>query len=194
MEMKFPESTLAHQLLDGLHGVEIGGSAHNPFGIAGCINVDYTDDMTTEFKLAEMELCGEALPVDIVAPAWALPILDSTLDFVLSSHVLEHCWDVIGTLKEWVRVLKPGGLIFMVLPHRDRTFDRDRETTSWNELCLRHSGRIKAPEVDLHSHCSVWVTQQWEHAPWVVSEIELIHLEGVDDKCGNGFTVVLRKL
>jgi hypothetical protein len=31
--MKFMESKLAHQYLDGLKGIEIGGSAHNSFGL-----------------------------------------------------------------------------------------------------------------------------------------------------------------
>ena len=28
----YPESNLAHKYLDGLEGIEIGWSAHNPFG------------------------------------------------------------------------------------------------------------------------------------------------------------------
>ena len=37
--MKFRESAIAHKYLDGLKGIEIGGSAHNPFGL-DTINVD----------------------------------------------------------------------------------------------------------------------------------------------------------
>lgn len=29
----FPESKLAHEILDGLDGLEIGPAAHNPFGL-----------------------------------------------------------------------------------------------------------------------------------------------------------------
>lgn len=38
------------------------------------------------------------------------------LDFVISRHNLEHYVDVIKTLIEWKRVLKPGGIMAMVLP------------------------------------------------------------------------------
>ena len=31
--MKFRDSELAHKLLDGLKGIEIGAAAHNPFNI-----------------------------------------------------------------------------------------------------------------------------------------------------------------
>jgi len=43
--MKFKESALAHKLLDGLAGLEIGGSAHNSFGLK-TRNVDYTAELT----------------------------------------------------------------------------------------------------------------------------------------------------
>ena len=42
--MKFKDSQLAHKYLDGLKGLEIGGSAHNPFNL-DTLNVDYTDDI-----------------------------------------------------------------------------------------------------------------------------------------------------
>ena len=41
--MKFKESKLAHKHLDGKWGIEVGQSAHNPFGLAHCLNtVSYT--------------------------------------------------------------------------------------------------------------------------------------------------------
>lgn len=40
-----------------------------------------------------------------------------TLDFVFSSHTLEHLEDWPRALREWFRVLKPGGIVFLYLPH-----------------------------------------------------------------------------
>ena len=187
---KFPESVRAHTLLDGLHGIEIGASAHNGYHIPGCVYVDYTDDQTTTFKLAEIEMCGETQRVDVVAPAWDLPFEDGSLEYVLSSHVIEHFWDVIATIEEWFRVLKPGGLIYMDIPHKERTFDRDRERTPVAELIARHAG--PPLEVDDHGHHSVWVTEDWA---LLCTELgwRLESLWDVDDKVGIGFTVVIRK-
>jgi SAM-dependent methyltransferase len=100
----FPESPTVHRYLDGLCGLEIGGSAHNAFGV-DTQNVDYTGDLTTVFKKAEVELCGEAMAVDIVAPGDALPLPDKSVDFILSSHVIEHFWDPIKALMEWRRAM-----------------------------------------------------------------------------------------
>ena len=42
---------------------------------------------------------------------------DGSLDFVFSSHCLEHIEDWRSALAEWVRKVKPGGIIFLYLPH-----------------------------------------------------------------------------
>jgi SAM-dependent methyltransferase len=40
------------------------------------------------------------------------------------------CPTPLRTLNEWRRLLKPGGILFVMLPHSDRTFDRHREKTT----------------------------------------------------------------
>ena len=188
------ESALAHRFLDGLHGIEIGGSACNPFNIPNCRNVDYTDDTDTIYKREERRLAGTTLPVDVVARGDVLPFADGSLDYVLSSHVLEHFIDPLAALIEWQRVLRPGGILFAIVPHRDRTFDRDRPRTSLRELIDRHAGRITLPaEVDEYEeHHSVWITDD------VMSAVEylgfgILAVDDVDDKVGNGFTIVCEK-
>lgn len=44
---------------------------------------------------------------------------DASMDFVFSSHLLEHIEDYVGALREWMRVIKPGGHLVLYLPHRD---------------------------------------------------------------------------
>lgn len=44
---------------------------------------------------------------------------DDSLDFVFSSHFLEHVVDTEAALKEWWRVIRPGGALVLYLPHRD---------------------------------------------------------------------------
>jgi glycosyltransferase involved in cell wall biosynthesis len=186
--MKFQESALAHKLLDGLEGIEIGGSAHNQWGLR-TRNVDYTADMNTAFKIEEVKVCGEALPVDIVSPGDNLPLEDSSVDFVISSHVIEHFPDPIKALKEWHRVVRPGGYLFVVAPHKERTFDKDRERSTLAELKERHRTGI-GPDPDA-AHCSVWITADFveliDYLGWPIVEVL-----DTDDKVGNGFTVVMR--
>lgn len=42
-----------------------------------------------------------------------------SLDFVYSSHLLEHMEDPAAALKEWYRLVKPGGYLILYLPHED---------------------------------------------------------------------------
>ena len=186
----FPESALAHKLLDGLHGIEIGGSAHNPFGLKA-LNVDFTDDETTEFKKDEIKLCGKALKVDVVASGDDLPFKDNTVDFVISSHVIEHFYDPIKTVKEWLRVVKPEGYVYIIAPHKERTYDKERPRTTLAEIIDRHE-HPNPPEIDDHHHYSVWITQDFvdicNHYQWKIMEVQ-----DIDDKVTNGFTIVIQK-
>lgn len=42
-----------------------------------------------------------------------------SMDFVFSSHLLEHIKDYKKALKEWWRVVKQGGKLILYLPHKD---------------------------------------------------------------------------
>ena len=54
--------------------------------------------------------------VDIVCDIHNLPFKDNSIDAVMSLAVLEHVREPALVLKEVHRVLKPGGLIFSVIP------------------------------------------------------------------------------
>jgi len=131
----FRESALAHAYCHG-KGLEIGGAAHNPFGL-DTLNVDMSDRLDTEFKLEEIKICGTALPVDVVAPGDDIPLPDESQDFVVSSHVLEHFPDPVKALLEWDRLLKPGGIIFAIIPHNERTMDSDQPRTTLEQQRTR---------------------------------------------------------
>lgn len=46
-------------------------------------------------------------------------LADAEFDFVYSSHLLEHLPNCDLALRNWWRVLKPGGCLILYLPHRD---------------------------------------------------------------------------
>lgn len=59
---------------------------------------------------------------------------DGSYDFVLSSHCLEHSANPLKCVREWVRVLRPGGALLLILPDHRRTFDHRRPVTSFEHL------------------------------------------------------------
>jgi len=64
-------------------------------------------------------------------------LADDSLDFVHSSHCLEHLVDPAAGLKNWLRVLRPGGHLVVTVPDEDlyeqgvfpSTFNRDHKHT-----------------------------------------------------------------
>lgn len=66
----------------------------------------------------------------VTADASSLPFKDNSFSFVISSHCLEHCPNTLKVLEEWKRVILPNGVIFLILPHGERTFDRGRQLTT----------------------------------------------------------------
>jgi SAM-dependent methyltransferase len=61
-------------------------------------------------------------------------IPEGTYDCILASHCLEHVANPIRALKAWERVLKPDGLLVVILPHKERIFDWKRPTTSMDHM------------------------------------------------------------
>lgn len=58
---------------------------------------------------------------DVKANMWELPFDDGSVDFIWSSHSLEHVpmTKVPATLKDWFRVLKPGHRGIVQVPNFD---------------------------------------------------------------------------
>jgi SAM-dependent methyltransferase len=59
---------------------------------------------------------------------------DNTYDFLLSSHCIEHLANPLQGLREWMRVLKSSGVLVLVIPHKDKTFDARRSVTALEHL------------------------------------------------------------
>lgn len=55
-------------------------------------------------------------------------------DFLIASHCLEHCANTLKAVKEWLRVIKKGGVILLILPERRYTFDHNRPVTTFEHL------------------------------------------------------------
>lgn len=68
----------------------------------------------------DTKLFGTPIEPDIrIEDCRKLPFESVSLDFVFSSHLLEHAEDHHGALTEWWRTLKVGGYLVLYLPHAD---------------------------------------------------------------------------
>jgi SAM-dependent methyltransferase len=64
-------------------------------------------------------------------------IAEASFDFVYSSHVLEHLENPARAVKNWWRVLKPGGYLILYVPERD-LFERKKTLPSDISLDHKH--------------------------------------------------------
>lgn len=58
-------------------------------------------------------------PIQLRGDARSLPVDSGSLDFVFSSHLLEDFTDWLPILMEWVRVLKRGGNLIILVPDKE---------------------------------------------------------------------------
>lgn len=61
-------------------------------------------------------------------------IKNDVYDFLLSSHMIEHTANPIKALKEWMRVVKTGGHLILLIPHKNGAFDHHRPVTTLEHL------------------------------------------------------------
>jgi SAM-dependent methyltransferase len=202
----FPESALAHQILDGLEGLEIGPAFHNPFGLK-TRSVGLTPELDPHDyeaqKQTQLETCGIVAPLDIAADAASIPLPTSSTDFVLHSHVWEHLPNPLVALEEWVRVVKSGGFIFAIVPKRDAAqADQERPLTSLSELVEHHrrktvyEDRMWEMKGVPRGHYSVFSPQLlgeiegWFNRHHFWTRLDQVAFQETDDKVGNGHTIV----
>ncbi|MCX5751955.1 MAG: methyltransferase domain-containing protein [Candidatus Saganbacteria bacterium] len=73
--------------------------------------------------------------VNFICDAVDLSIFSSDkYDFVISAHLIEHLSNPLKALEGWLRVLKNGGVILLVVPNKKGTFDRNRPVTKLDHL------------------------------------------------------------
>jgi 2-polyprenyl-3-methyl-5-hydroxy-6-metoxy-1,4-benzoquinol methylase len=78
---------------------------------------------------------AELVNVDIIDNGELLSkIADTSLDFIISNHMLEHCQNPLGTIRNHLGKLKPGGIIYMAIPDKRFSFDRNRQLTSFEHI------------------------------------------------------------
>ncbi len=87
---------------------------------------------------------------------------------MISNHFLEHCQDPIGALASHVRVLREGGILYCAVPDCRRTFDRERERTTYEHVWRDHE---ESPERSRRAHYQDWslkISQRTgaEHEAW----------------------------
>jgi SAM-dependent methyltransferase len=132
----------AYRLCRG-KGLEIG-ALHRPFDLDAHVTyLDYDKTANLRRDYRKDETVGHIPQVQLVWRGVVYPFIDdNAFDFVINSHVLEHVANPGRVIEEWLRVIRPGGVLYMVVPDKDYTFDRPRALTSIAHLMEDFESRL----------------------------------------------------
>jgi len=130
------KALMASHFLRG-EGLEIG-ALHSPLPVPGSCRVRYVDRYDLDGLRREYPPLANVplVPVDVIDDGEKLEtIAAESQDFVISSHFLEHTQDPIGTIRRHLRVIRPGGILFVAVPDkRFLSFDQKRPVTTLEHL------------------------------------------------------------
>ena len=121
-----------HRLLDRTElyvrckgqGVEVGPGPRPQILPNARTHVKYIEQATPD---QWQQLYGKGTETPVNQELWQLYVLGNadnipsppgSLDFVFSSHVVEHLANPLGHLAYWANLLKPGGVVAAVIPDR----------------------------------------------------------------------------
>ena len=117
-------------------GIEIG-ALHRPLYVSKKAHVKYVDrlDMIglrshypelNEYELTKIDILddGEKL----------LTIKDCSLDFIIANHMLEHCENPLGAIRNHLAKLRSKGVLYYAVPDKRYTFDAERQLTTFDHL------------------------------------------------------------
>lgn len=137
-----PYGRTAYKLCKG-RGLEIG-ALHRPFDLDAHVTyLDYDKTASLQQAYRSDERVGDIRQVQIVWKGNTYPFIDdNAFDFVINSHVLEHVCNPGRMIEEWLRIIGSGGILYMVVPDKDHTFDRPRALTPLAHLMENFNSRM----------------------------------------------------
>lgn len=149
---------LSREFITG-SGLEIG-ALYNPVSVKPGVQVKYVDWETTESMREQVRSMphhhdAPIVNVDIVDNGDTLASIEETSqDFIIANHFMEHVQDPIGTIMRHLDLLKPDGILYYGIPDKRFTFDRERPVTTLQHLIKDHE---EGPAWSLMDHVNEYV-------------------------------------
>lgn len=136
-------------------GLEIGPLA-TPIATkanGAVLYVDHADRESLRRKYAQDEhmrtRLDEIVEIDYVLPegqSLALGLArEGPFDYIIASHVIEHIPDVVSWLDQIHGLLRPGGILSLVVPDKRFTFDVNRVPTDISAILDAHHRKLSRP-------------------------------------------------
>lgn len=134
------------------HGAEIGAGVQ-PVLVPIGSRTSYIDAVPAAFWRKLPQWAGEnVVDAEIIDEGSTLStVKDETFDYLIAAHVLEHIDDPILALKNWIRVVKPGGHVVIAVPDMRLSGEEHRALTTVEHFQRDH---VDGPHVSADYHYS----------------------------------------
>jgi SAM-dependent methyltransferase len=132
----------AGRIPEGSKVLDVGaGSAPYRKLFAHC---SYTTQDFLQLRADQLRYGGYS-PIDIVSEAKTIPVSDGSFDIVICTEVLEHVPEPIAVVREFGRIIAPGGRLILTAPlgsgiHQEPYHFYGGYTPFWYERFLREAG------------------------------------------------------
>ena len=138
---------------------------------AGAGNRDISNIIEGELVNLDIPDGSHNSNIHIAAPLEKIPVEKEIFDVIICNAVLEHVEDVDSVMREFYRVLKPGGYLYIGVPfmqpeHKDPKDFRRYTADGLAQLLEKHSFNI----IEIRSIHSVYHTMGWIVHNWLTSE------------------------
>jgi ubiquinone/menaquinone biosynthesis C-methylase UbiE len=177
--------------LDGIRALDIGtGSGGIAIALAEAgASVDASEPDSVRFQWARERVAGHGVPVRLCKAAGEnLPFDDASMELVILDSVIEHVDDPALVVAEVGRVLRPGGVVYLVSPNKMSVFNivRDPHYEMFGVVLLPRSlGRFYVERVR-RDRRGYWVnvtpTKRWllRHFERAGVELKQLRPDGFD--------------
>jgi len=161
------EKAIKYINIDGV-GLELGPSYNPILKKSSGVNIK-TVDHTTKEELIKKYSCMPKEKIDSIEDVdyiWTGGTLteligkENYFDYIIASHFIEHSPDMISFLQDCEKLLKPGGVLSLVVPDKRYCFDRFKPLSSIGAVVDAHLDPLKfhSPGSVLdHLCCSVFM-------------------------------------
>lgn len=155
------EEDMFYQITNNKHGVEIGGPSHNHSIMykysASVDNVIFSKNTIWSNHTDEYYYYNDKKGRVIINDAVDISLVQNdTYDFCFSCHSLEHIANPLKAIQEWLRIIKTGGYIVIIVPEKSQCFDHNRNYSKFQTLLTQYERNVgeedlsTLPEILMH--------------------------------------------
>lgn len=122
---------LSYKYIKRGKGIEIGPT-FLPLSLLPGVQVKYVDTMSKKDLLKTYPDLKRrhVVEIDVIDDGEKLErFKKGSLDFIIANHFIEHTINPVKTIIRFLEILKDKGIIFLAIPDRRATFDRERDLT-----------------------------------------------------------------